>query len=478
MEPDNPQTQTIELIYPDGIRPYQTRVLTSDAFDTVVISAPQLGKTTIAQFWLFGKAAAHGPDIRPHWWTAPTYYQARHGYMGIVEIARNAGLLRDYTTTPPLRLRLKTGGVIQALSWDRPEGMYGPSVLTLVADEFGRLTSPAYSAMSSRRAETIAQGFGHALWIGNVGEIGSAAEDLWNQAESGQAGFRSFRWTWRDRALAHPCPCELDPDIRTAYEHGVGCARGVYCQFIAREASRMSAPQFRQLYGAEWADWNDLPVFEFDRQVHVADAPIRIQKDLPLDLACDFNVDPMVWVIGQHHKTEAWAIDEIVIQGNATTQEASNELIRRYPFHELTVDVYGDRSGNARDTKSKTTDYGVIRKVLGAFFREVRMRVPKANPSITASVNAFNAKLAPMIGAPTYRISPTCKVGAVDLARTSWKPGTRDIDKSKKSQTHWSDAERYRIARLFPIVERPDVQIETAGEDTMLQEDPIVGTDF
>ena len=29
----------------------------------------------------------------------------------------------------------------------------------------------------------------------------------------------------------------------------------------------MSGPQFRRLYEAEWADWNELPVYTFDRAV-------------------------------------------------------------------------------------------------------------------------------------------------------------------------------------------------------------------
>ena len=160
------------------LRPYQTTVLTSRARDPVVISAPQLGKTTLARLWLLGRCFKHGPDTRPWWWTAPTYAQARHGFNGIVRHAQQAGICESFTTATPLVLRLTFGAIIEGRSWDSPPGLYGPTVLGGVADEFGWITGDAYKALSSRRAETVTQGFGHFLWIGNVGNIGSMAQAM------------------------------------------------------------------------------------------------------------------------------------------------------------------------------------------------------------------------------------------------------------------------------------------------------------
>ena len=372
---------------------------------------------------------------------------------GLARYARQAGLLASYTSTPPLEIRLTFGATIEGRSWDRPEGMYGPSVLGGVSDEFGWMTGPGYSAISSRRAETITQGFGHWLWIGNVGKIGGDAERLWKMAEAHEAGFVSARWTWRDRAVAHECSCGNGTEIPIEYEHASehvqGCPRGLYLDFIGREAARMSRAQFAQLYDAEWADWNDLPVLEFDRAVHVNERYDR--QPGGVDLSCDFNVDPMTWVLGQHHQAEAWAFDEIVQPGGATTEGACREFIRKVPDPKTSVEVFGDPSGASRGTRSKQSDYDIIRAMLGGYYNRFRMRVRASHPPIQSSVDAWNALLRSATGVVRYGMHPRCRVGAEDCARTSWKPGTRDIDKADKTRTHWFDAERYRTFELFPL---------------------------
>ena len=48
-------------------------------------------------------------------------------------------------------------------------------------------------------------------------------------------------------------------------------------------------------------------------------------------------------------------------------------------------------------------------------------------------------------------IDPSCKGLITDLEQTVNKPGTRDIDKSDKERTHFSDGLRYAIDFEFPI---------------------------
>ena len=421
----------------------------------MTVSAPQLGKTIIGCIWLLSAAWMGGKSTIPWWWTAPTYAQCRDGFVNkFCNLARSAGVLKHATTTPPFMATLTNGAIIEARSWDNPEGMYGPTIRGAVVDEFGRLTDQAYSAISSRRAESVSWGEGFLRFLGNVGDIGGTAESLWQQAEAGEPGFASRRWTWRDRAAAHDCRCgngeDIPLEIASAYDHTDGCLRGIYCQFVAMEASRMSSPQFRTLYEAEWCDWNALPVYAFDRAVHI-DPSVTFDKHLPIDLSCDFNVDPMCWAIGQHRGNEAWTVDEIVIPGGATTEAACQEFLRRVGDKSTDVVVYGDASGKSRSTKSRQSDYAIIQAQLAPHFRNFRIEVPAANPAVQSRVDAFNSRLRSATGEVRYRMHPRCTVGADDLARVSWKPGTRDIDKSNKTRTHWTDADGYRMASLYAV---------------------------
>jgi hypothetical protein len=414
----------------------------------------------------------------PWWWTAPTYSQCRDGFVSkFCALARSAGVLKDATTSVPLQATLTNGVRIEARSWDRPEGMYGPTILGGAVDEFGQLTEAGYGAISSRRAESVSWGMGLLRYAGNAGDHDGIAENLWLQAERGDPGFAARRWTWRDRAKAHNCSCGIeDIHYNLASGHNSLCPRGAYLQHISNEASRMSDPQFRQLYEAEWVDWNDVPAYLFDRHIHINDKLARYQGGLPIDLSCDFNVDPMAWVLGQHRNKRAWAFDEIIIPGGATTDMACTEFMRRITDRSQEVVVYGDRSGNSRDTKSKTTDYEIIRKRLGSFYRNFRMDVQAANPPVAERLNCFNGKLTPTTGEAMYHVHSRCKALANDLARVSCRPGTREIDKSNKKLTHPSDADGYRIARLFPVYADPI--IVTGTGPSWSQEESIQDMEF
>jgi len=416
----------------------------------------------MGQLWLLSAAFMHGKDLRPWWWAAPSYYQAKHGFTGFCAMARSAGVLSSATYSVPMRAELTCGAIIEARSWDNPNGMYGPSVLGAVIDEFCDLTDPAIMALSSRRQETIKDGYGRYRYLGNVRNVGGPAERLWQMAENGEPGFASRRWTWRDRVAAFDdCECEAGRELEDADKHADGCGRGRYLQSIARERARLSGPQFRQLYGAEWLDYSALPVYQFDRALHVRNG-FEVQRQLPLEVSCDFNVSPMAWCVGQHLGDEVWTFDEIVIPGGATTEDACKEVIRRYPDRKMDVVVYGDASGKARKTSASHTDYQIIQARLGTHYRTLRLAVPGSNPKVVDRVNAVNALLKPADGSkPRYYIHPRCTELATDYARVSWKPGTRDIDKSDKKRTHFTDADGYRLASLFPVQRLAVVEVGT-----------------
>jgi hypothetical protein len=297
-------------------------------------------------------------------------------------------------------------------------------------------------------------GLGQIRMAGNVGEIGGTAERLFMLGLSGREGWAARTWTWKERAAAATCECGMNGsgmEIETADAHDAACERGLYLRDLSSRKAIMSPNHFRQLYEAEWLDWSSLPAYTFERAVHVT-ADVHEEPSLPLDLSCDFNLDPMCWVIGQHTAKEAWALDEIVIPGGATTQQACAEFLRRRPGTKIRdLNVYGDASGKAGSTKSSRSDYQIIQQEIGAAWPRLRMHVPNGNGPVTERLNAVNAMLRSGDGGVRYYLHPRCQHGATDLARVSVKPGTRDLDKTNKQLTHWSDAEGYRLVRLFPV---------------------------
>lgn len=437
------------------MRGYQIPVLESRVRDDFTVSVPQAGKTTTGVVWLATATWYAGALPWAWWWVAPTYDLTKAGFLAYVEAMASAGVLESHTETPPLKARLTNGARVEGRSWHKAENLRGHPIAGAVVDEFGLLTNPAYKNLTARRLETIVHGLGFYRYLGNVGEIGGKAEELWNMAGANARDMVRRRWTWRDRARELACSCRpegIEPELGTGKDHADDCPRSIYVRFVENEADRLARREFDQVFEAEWSDVNDLPVFDFIRDRHVDAEKAAWRPGLPLDLSVDFNVDPMAWTIGQHHREEAWAVDEILIPGGARTEQACRELTERYPNRDLEVHVYGDATGRRRDTRSKASDYDLIEKILGRFYRRVALFVPEANPSVTGSVNAFNARLLSRSGLVRYWIHPRVENLIRDLAKVEWIQGTREINKRKdKTLTHSSDGERYRMDWLFPI---------------------------
>lgn len=90
---------------------------------------------------------------------------------------------------------------------------------------------------------------------------------------------------------------------------------------------------------------------------------IAYQPDMDLHISCDFNVDPMCWVLAHKTDDKVFYFDEIAME-NTTTAKACDEFYRRYPCHKGKVIVNGDASGDNRSCTSEYTNYVIIKKKL------------------------------------------------------------------------------------------------------------------
>ncbi len=185
----------------------------------------------------------------------------------------------------------------------------------------------------------------------------------------------------------------------------------------------------------------------FDRSVHLR--PLARRDDLPLCLCCDFNVDPMVWLIVQHEAGQVFVLDEIVMS-QADTAAAAAEFLRRTGPAGQGVEVFGDAAGSHRDTRQVgRTDYTIIKEVIPG----ARLRVPRANPPVKDRVNAVNARLRNTLGEARLLVSPACRELVADLetlthARAG-QPGV--VDKSDPARSHAADALGYFVARVYSL---------------------------
>jgi phage terminase large subunit len=172
---------------------------------------------------------------------------------------------------------------------------------------------------------------------------------------------------------------------------------------------------------------------------------MAVEPDWPLFWALDFNVDPMSSIVAQKNGSEVRVLDEIVLS-RASTSEACEEFLTRYPRHRAGLTIYGDASGQKLQTAG-TTDYQIIREFFRRTdYRNLKFKVPPSNPSVRDRISQVNTKMFAANEETTLFIDPRCKGLITDFEEVTFKPDSSVIDKDKDSKrTHLSDALGYLI---------------------------------
>lgn len=200
------------------------------------------------------------------------------------------------------------------------------------------------------------------------------------------------------------------------------------------------------------------------------DERIRYCADMDLHLSMDFNVDPMMWVCCHKTKDKLFVFDEIVME-NATTQDAADEFVRRYPAHKGRIILNGDASGSYRKTQSKYSDYAIVKNTLlkaGYSDKNIEIEIHRSNPPIAARVNAFNRMVFADDAVRYLKVHPSCKWLIYNMVNLKYKPGTSSFelptsDKIRSDNTnclkflgHIFDAVSYCAEYYWPIWEKDE----------------------
>ena len=120
------------------------------------------------------------------------------------------------------------------------------------------------------------------------------------------------------------------------------------------------------------------------------------------------------------------------------TQQLCNEVRRRYGDNR-DITFYPDPSGKQRRTSALDTDHDIIRQ------NGFKLYSKSVAPNVIDRVNSVNSIMKNCI------IDPRCKGLIRDLEQVVNKDGTREIDKSNKNLTHFSDGFGYYIDFEHPI---------------------------
>ena len=170
----------------------------------------------------------------------------------------------------------------------------------------------------------------------------------------------------------------------------------------------------------------------------------QYDQSKPIRIALDFNVDPLCAVLWQDSNAtpRVRVFDEIKIRHGGgeelMTERMARTIKSKYP-NTKEYYCYPDPSGASRKTSAMHTDHDILRA------EGFKLMVKRQAPRVTDRVNAVNKIFEDCI------IEPSCRGLIRDLEQVRNKEGTRDIDKTNKELTHFSDGFGYSIAYEYTI---------------------------
>lgn len=362
---------------------------------------------------------------------SPTYRMLRDPFLKVLQEVKEKFFpeLRisvSYSNSNPLLLLPQLGTEILLRSAERVELLKGVNLSWALIDEPGTIKQEAFEITQSR----IRRGKCRQIFLAGTPE-----------------GINWFAYTFD-----HP-----KPGYKTIRARGWHPDVGSYVENQLLKAYGGQPAKLRSyVYGEFVSLFEGLVYSNYSLKAVKGDIPAT-SPNSPLILTCDFNVNPLAFLVCRTVGNTVIVTDEISVTG--TTWDAMDRVLSLIP-NPTNIHVYGDATGSRRDTRSFTTDYAIIKRKLTEAGHKVTLRVTRSNPPVIDRVNAVNAKL----WDGTLILSPDTPLLQDSFTRTTWKPGIKVIDKpAGETWTHFTDALGYFIAAAYPITH--DGKIKTISPD-------------
>ncbi len=196
----------------------------------------------------------------------------------------------------------------------------------------------------------------------------------------------------------------------------------------------------------------------FSSSIHVQETgPLEPRR--PLCWCLDFNVEPMIALIGQYRDGIFKVHHEIIIESGSVS-DMGKRFRLEYPSHRAEIWIYGDATGGYRDVQTAKTDYQILLNELRGYPVPIQMKIPPSNPHVPARINAVNRALKDEYGQIGVMVDPSCEELIADLRDVLRDPKggiykTYNKADTYSRRTHTSDALGYWIAQEQPVTGEP-----------------------
>lgn len=391
----------------------------------VVVAGRRWGKTQSSRIAAIKAAAAKKNQIV--WYVSPTYAMSRQNFWGPLKAGiPRAWIRKNGINETRMSIELINGSIIVLKGADNPDSLRGIGLDFLIMDEAQDIKKETWEEVLRPTLSTTG---GRVLFIGTPKSF-NWFYDLWQNGQRGdfykdlETG-RLVKNDWKSWQF----PSRTSPFIPPAE--------------IAAARRDMDLKSFRQEYEASFETMSGRVYYPFDRRIHVGD--YEFNPKLPIKIGMDFNIDPMSVIFCQEQSDgEIWVVDEAILPGS-NTEEAAEEIVKRYMRHQNMTTIYPDPAGNNRNHDRGESSVQIL---MDNGFKDIRFR--RKHPAVQDRIAAVNRLLMTADGTIRLRVNRKCKGFVESLEQTIYKAGTNEVDKSMGIE-HAADAFGYFAEFEHPV---------------------------
>lgn len=223
----------------------------------------------------------------------------------------------------------------------------------------------------------------------------------------------------------------------------------IYIDSLRDSMSKKEADRYLR---GQWNDLRSSYIYnEYERQFNFIDQSYQVDPRYPISWSFDFNIaegKPLSSVFTQHIDGIMHIFNEIVVDGFRTRDNLEEAKTRGLLDYQTVYNIRGDAAGKHLDTRSKKSDYEIIKDFLSNETPiKFHVQVPPANPPIRKRHNLVNAYCCNDKGVRrlfVYKDAPTADEG---LRLAKLKKGSHYIEDDSDRFQHITTAIGYDLAR-------------------------------
>lgn len=414
-----------------SLSPEQTDVLLSQTPITIAIAGIRGGKTHVGAIKcvLFALQNPTEED-EVHLVGSPTYQMSKVPTEKIFKLLYDKAIfpicpLIKYKRSERMFILACPGGKISRIvirSLHDPDRLRGIKAKSAWLDEGAYITTYAWDVVLGRVADTAGP-----VWITTTPDGYNWVYELYDKARQGDPEVTVVHWESTKNPFANQ-------------------------EGINRLIRRYDERTYKQEVGARFVRGRGVVYYTFSRMRHGLAGVWN--RELPVWVGQDFNVDPMATVISQPFTTkdhqEGAHIKFARKMPDSSTYQLVAFLDRFVSEHNLQkhkVVIYADAAGNSRSTSGKS-DFRILKE------SKYRVESPRANPQIKDRVNCVNGLFAPMASKfPRIMIDLDAAGPLVDdLEKQIWAPNSDPpVPDKTQGRDHLPDALGYKCWKRWPL---------------------------